>query len=157
MTDTPITSNSLYNALFGTSPSPVPNAIDIGTKTIKRKIEHTVISGEDSDDSVYVSQIFHDEYLVGIQLVTDGMGASGGVGGTIAVTATDEDGTPTTTTVAAAASVDLTGEGITALAFAGMYYTPAVGKARVALVHAGANPIVGKKIKGWIEVMRASA
>jgi len=157
MTDTPITTNALYNALFGSTPSPVPNAIEIGTKTIKRKITHTVVSGEDSDDSVYVSRIFPGEYLVGINLVTNGLGASAGTGSTIAVTVTDEASSPTTTTVAAAADMDVTGQAVSQLAYAGMYFTPAVGNGRVAIVHATGAPVVGKVVVGWIELVRASA
>jgi hypothetical protein len=157
MTDTPITSNALYNRLFGTSQVPVPDAIELGTKTIKRKITHTVISGEDVDDSVYVSQIFAGEYLVGINLVGNGFSASAAAGATLAVTVTDQAASPTTTTVAAAADMDLTGQAVSQLAFAGMYYTPAVGNGRVAIVHATAAATVGKIVTGWIELVRASA
>lgn len=157
MTDTPITTNAQYNALFGSSPSPVPAAIDIGTKTIKRKITHTVVSGEDSDDSVYVSRIRPGEYLVGINLVGNGLGASAGTGSTLAVTVTDEASSPTTTTVAAAVDFDVTGAAINQLAHAGMYFTPAVGNGRVAIVHATGTPVVGKNVIGWIELVQASA
>lgn len=154
MTDTPITSNAIYNRLFGSSPAPVPQAIELGITTYKRKISHTVISGEDSDDSVYVSKIFKGEYLVGINLVTDGLGASAGTGSTIAVAVTDEAASPATTTIAAAADMDATGQAVSQLAYAGMYYTPASGNGRVALVHATGAPVVGKTVKGWIELCR---
>jgi hypothetical protein len=157
MTDTPITTNVLYNALYGTSPYPVPSALWKGTKTIRKWITHTVVSGEDSDDSVYVQRLEVGEYLVGINLVTDGLGASAGTGSTIAVTVTDEAASPATTTVAAAADMDASGQSVSQLAFAGMHFTPAVGNGRVAIVHATGAPVVGKIVRGWIDVMRHSA
>jgi hypothetical protein len=157
MTDTPISTNTIYANLYGSSPIPVPSAMHKGTKSIKKWIDHTVISGEDSDDSVYVQQMEVGEYLVGINLVGDGLGASAGTGSTIAVTVTDEAASPTTTTVAAAADMDVTGQAVSQLAAAGMHFTPATGKGRVAIVHATGAPVVGKRVKGWIEVMRHSA
>jgi hypothetical protein len=157
MTDTPITSNTLYNNLYGTNPVPGPSALEKGTRTIKKKIDHTVISGEDSDDSVYVQQIEVGEYITGICIVGNGLGASAGTGSTVAVTVTDEAASPATTTIAAAADMDVTGQAIVTLAHAGMYFTPAAGRGRVAIVHATGTPVVGKNIRGWIEVMRNSA
>lgn len=157
MADTPITSNSIYSQLYGTSPIPAPSAMHKGTKTIRKWIDHTVISGEDVDDSVYVQQLDIGDYLVGINIVGNALGASAGTGSTLAVTVTDEAGTPAVTTVAAAADMDVTGQAISQLAFAGMHFTPAVGKGRVAIVHATGAPVVGKIVRGWIEVMRHSA
>lgn len=157
MADTPITTNAIYANLYGSSPVPVPSAFQKGTKTIKKEINHTVISGEDSDDSVYVQQLDVGDYLVGICIVGNGLGASAGTGSTLAVTVTDEAASPTTTTIAAAADMDATGQAIVTLAHAGMFFTPAVGKGRVAVVHATGAPVVGKNIRGWIEVMRHSA
>jgi hypothetical protein len=157
MVDTPITTNTIYANLYGSSPVPGPSAMHKGTKTIRKWIDHTVISGEDSDDSVYVQQLNVGDYLVGINIVGNGLGASAGTGSTLAVTVTDEAATPTTTTVAAAADMDVTGQAISQLAFAGMHFTPAVGKGRVAIVHATGAPVVGKIVRGWIDVMRHSA
>lgn len=157
MTDTPISTNTIYANLYGANPIPVPSPFHKGTKTIKKWISHTVISGEDSDDSVYVQQLDVGDYLTGICLVSEGIGASAGTGSTLAVTVTDEAASPATTTVAAAADVDVTGQAITTLTFAGMHFTPASGKGRVAIVHATGAPVVGKTVRGWIEVMRQSA
>lgn len=156
MADTPITSNALYNRLFGSAPQAVPDSLEWGIRTFKRKIDHTVVSGEDTDDSVYVSQIYKGEYLLGINIVGDGLGASAAVNGTVAVTVTDEDSSPTVTTVAAAVDMDVTGAAISQLSAAGMYFTPAVGKGRVAIVHAG-TPVVGKRVKGWLELAKPGA
>jgi hypothetical protein len=157
MTDTPISTNTIYANNYGSSPVPVPSAMHKGTKVIRKWIDHTVISGEDSDDSVYIQQLDVGDYLCGISLVTDGLGASAGTGSTIAVTVTDEAASPTTTTVAAAGDMDASTNSITSLALAGMHFTPAVGKGRVALVHATGTPVVGKRVKGFIDVMRHSA
>jgi hypothetical protein len=154
MADTPLNS-TLYNQLYGTAKIPVPNAVDAGTKPIRKKIAHTTVSGEDSDDSVLVNQIDHGEYVTAFDIVTEGMGASAGTGATLTLVATDDGGT--STTLAAATDMDLSTNRMNQLAYAGMYYTPAVGNATLKLVHATGTVVVAKGFKGYVDVVRPSA
>jgi hypothetical protein len=147
MTETNRNSTVYANAFVN---NVVPNFDTEGGRVVPRRLAHTFTSSDDSDDSVNLTVIRPGEYIVGLFLVGNGLGASAGTGVTITLKAKDDAATDTTISVAA--DMDLTAASV-ALAFNGMHYTPGVGKAVVRAVISGAAPTAGKKIEGYLLVV----
>jgi hypothetical protein len=137
----------------GSGIAQVYDAYQMGGRLFKIEMKHTIISAEASGDSTNLCVIPHGARVTGVRLVTDGLAASTG-GCTVKLQATDDAGTVTDLT--AATSMGVTGNQIANLSFAGMNYTPAVGKAVVSALYAVADPTDAHHLDGHLEVMLPS-
>lgn len=119
---------------------------DGGGRAVPLPFELTVVSPSVQNDLYYLTVIPAGACVVGLQCVSEAMGASGGSGSTCAIGDTGDDDR-----YMAATDMDLL-NAAGQLASAGFLYRPAVDTIVIAKFP-GTAPIVGKKIKGCLWVI----
>lgn len=125
---------------------------DRGGRSIIVPFAHTVVSGETggasagTQDKVNLCVIPANARVINFALAREAMGASAGAGVTAKVGDSGDDDR-----YMAATDSDAAGN-VAGLVFAGQNYTPTADTI-VVLTWTTANPVVGKKIAGFIEVI----
>lgn len=110
-------------------------------RVVPLRLAHTVVTGEDSDDTVNLGVIPANWEVVFLRAITDGLGVSAGAGVAPAIgDSGDADRYMKATDFDAAEASGL-------LAFAGQNYRPTADTI-ILMTYSVANPVVGKKVEG---------
>jgi hypothetical protein len=137
----------------GSGVAQVYDAYQLGGRLFPIEFLHNTLSAESSGDSVNLCVIPFGARVVGLHMYGN-LGAASAGAVTVKLTATDDGGTGTDITAATSAGSSTFYQ--SQLSVAGMFYTPAVGKAVVKAVWGTAGPGGGKVLKGILVVILPS-